>query len=193
MKIPTVPHDQSMRWVPNPPYYIRFKGIWDMQELYEGMVDWFRKRKYRFHEKVYKHKHPSPFGVERQYIWIAEREEEDYVRTTYEIYFHTYDAHDVDIAMPEGTKKVFTKGRIWMEIRNYTVFDWEGRFNKNAFYAHLKSFYNKFIIRKRFTQGWAPRIRYEAYALHNFVKKTLKATNDEFEHKAGGGFPKKFP
>ena len=53
---------------------IRFKGVWDMEDLYESMVDWFRRRKYKFHEKIYKHKHQSPFVIEIQYIWQAVRE-----------------------------------------------------------------------------------------------------------------------
>ena len=42
-----------------PTAYIRWTGVWDMQDLYESMVVWFRERKYKFHEKIYKHKHPS--------------------------------------------------------------------------------------------------------------------------------------
>ena len=66
-----------------PTTYVRFKGIWDMQDLYETIADWFRRRKYKFHERVYKHKHPSPFGVERQYIWEAERRETDFIQFVY--------------------------------------------------------------------------------------------------------------
>ena len=80
-----------------PVTYIRHSGIWDMQDLYESIADFFRRRKYKFHERVYKHKHPSPFGVERQYIWEAERKESDYVQFHYDVYIHTYDAHDVEV------------------------------------------------------------------------------------------------
>ncbi len=193
MKYPTVPLDHDGRWVPNPPYYIRFKGAWDMQVFYENMIDWFRKKKYKFHERIYKHKHPSPFGVERQYIWLAEKEEEDYVKSTFEVYFHTYDAHDIEIIANDGTKRVFTKGRVWIEIKNYTLLDWEGRWNENAFYAHLKSFYNRYVIRRRFTEGWAPRLRYEAFELHTFVKRMMNMENSEYEHMYSAGIHRKIP
>ena len=68
-----------------PTAYIKYKGIWDMEDLYESVIDWFRKRKYKFQEKIYKHKHPSPFGVERQYIWQAVRDETEYLRIEYNV------------------------------------------------------------------------------------------------------------
>ncbi|MBW2975752.1 hypothetical protein KY366_08595, partial [Candidatus Woesearchaeota archaeon] len=73
-----------------PPTYVRFKGIWDMQDIYDTIADWCRKRKLKFHERVYKHKHPSPYGVERQYIWDATRIENEYIQFIYHIYVHTY-------------------------------------------------------------------------------------------------------
>ena len=164
-----------------------------MQDLYERLVDWFRKRKYKFHEKIYKHKHPSPFGVERQYIWAADREVEDYLQTHYEIYFHTYDAHDIEVIQPDGSKKIFTKGRIWVELRNWLNLDWEERWNASSFYAHLKSFYNKYVFRKRFEQGWAPRMRYELYDLHALIKRILKMENDQYEFMYGGGYHRRIP
>ena len=68
------------RYAPTPTAWVRHIGVWDMQDLYESLVDWFRGRKYKFHELVYKHKHPSPFGVERQYIWRAESSEDGRVQ-----------------------------------------------------------------------------------------------------------------
>ena len=164
-----------------PVAFIRYKGVWDMQDLYETMVDWFRKRKYKFHEKIYKHKHPSPFGVERQYTWEATRKETEYVQFIYSIYFHTYDVHDIEV-ISNGKKKNFTKGRIWMEIKASIVTDFEKRWQESSFYAHLKDFYNKYIIKKSFTHGWAAKLRYELYELHALVKKKLKMESDEYEH-----------
>ena len=165
-----------------PVTYIRHKGIWDMQDLYESVADWFRKRKYKFHERVYKHKHPSPFGVERQYVWEAERAETEYVQFHYNVYIHTYDAHDVDVVAADGSKKIFTKGRIWIEIKANIVSDWEGRWKEKNFYSRLKDFYNKYIIKKNFEQGWIPKVRYEMYELSAIVKKQLKMESDEYEH-----------
>ena len=175
-----------------PASYIRHKGIWDMQDLYESIADWFRRRKYKFHERVYKHKHPSPFGVERQYIWEAERKETDYIQFKYNVYIHTYDAHDVEAVMADGSKKMFTKGRIWVEIKANIVSDWEKRWKEKSFYSRLRDFYNKYVIMKNFTQGWSPKIRYEMYELQAMVKKRLKMESDEYEHRHRPGGHRRF-
>ena len=59
-----------------------------MQDLYERIIEWFRLRKYKFQELIYKHKHPSPFGIERQYTWKADRKENEYVIIEYNMYIH---------------------------------------------------------------------------------------------------------
>src|SRR3989338_1471043 len=132
-----------------PVAYMRWTGIWDMQDLYESMVDYLRMKKYKFHEKIYKHKHPSPFGVERQYVWEAERKFEDYLQFIINIYFHTYDAHDIEVVMPDGTKKIYTKGRLWIEFKGFLVYDWEKRWEETKFFKSLRSFYNKYVIKKK--------------------------------------------
>ena len=175
-----------------PTTYIRFKGVWDMQDLYEFIADWFRRRKYKFHEKVYKHKHPSPFGVERQYIWEAIRKETGYVQFHYDVYIHTYDAHDVDVVTPDGSKKVFTRGRIWIEIKASVQTDWEKKWTGNTFYARLRDFYNKYIIRKDIETGWNPKIRYEMYELQSTLKSRLKMESDEYEYQHKLGVNRRF-
>ena len=167
-----------------PPSYIRHKGIWDMQDLYESIADWFRKRKYKFQERVYKHKHPSPFGVERQYIWEADRRETDYIEFHYDVYIHTYDAHDIEVVMADGSKKIFTKGRIWIEIKGSIATDWEKRWQESSFFSRLKDFYNKYVILK----NWGPKLRYEMYELQTMAKERLKMESDEYEHRHRGGY-----
>ena len=167
-----------------PTAYIRWTGVWDMQDLYEIMVGYLRGKKYKFHEKVYKHKHPSPFGVERQYIWEAERKFEDYLQFVINIYFHTYDAHDIEVVMPDGSKKEYTKGRLWMEFKGHIVYDWEKRWEETRFFRSLRSFYNKFIIKKKMEGIWWDLLWYrEIHKLIALVKERLKMQSVGYEHR----------
>tara|TARA_Y100000310_G_C20591160_1_gene768068 strand:+ start:46 stop:600 length:555 start_codon:yes stop_codon:yes gene_type:complete len=175
------------RYIPAPATWIRYTGVWDMQNLYEGVVDWFRKKKYKFHERIYKHKSPSPYGVERQYVWSAERKESEYVQVEYNVYIHTYDAHDVEVTAKDGTKNTYTKGRIWIELKNVVVFDWEGKWDSKAFFKHLKHFYNKYVIKKRIIQIYSPRFRTELYELNARIKELLKMQTEGFEHRDVSG------
>ncbi len=167
-----------------PSAYIKYKGVWDMQDLYESMIDWLRKRKFKFHEKIYKHKHPSPYGVERQHVWQATRNEEEYIQFVIDVYIHTYDAHDVEVKMKDGSMEKFTKGRIWFEFKGHIIYDYDKRFEKTAFYAQLRNFYNKYIVKKRMEQRWWDLLWYNnIQPLHNFVKERLKMESEGYEHR----------
>lgn len=169
--------------VATPSAYIRYKGVWDMQDLYQSMVDYFRERKYYFHESIYKHKHPSPFGVERQYVWYAERKETEYVLFHIDVYIHTYDASDIDVVDKSGTKKTLTKGRMWMEFRAHMEYDWENRWRKTPFQIKLMNFYNKHVVKKKMETWWWDRLWYrEVNQLHGHVKKRLKMESEGYEH-----------
>jgi len=179
------------RGAPTPVAHIKYKGVWDMQDLYESAIDWFRKRKYKFHEKIYKHKHPSPFGVERQYVWQAERNETEYLKIEYNVYIHTYDAHDVEANLPNGKTGVFTKGRMWIELRVNTIYDYKRGFEKSSFYRHIKDFYSKYFLKKSMEQMIDPKFRTELYNLHAFMQHRLRMESDEFEHADVGGVHRK--
>ncbi|HII17360.1 TPA: hypothetical protein HA361_05600 [Candidatus Woesearchaeota archaeon] len=167
-----------------PVVYIRYKGVWDMEDLYQQMVDWFRQRKYHFYEKIYKHKHPSPFGIERQYVWAAHRHEDDYLSFHISIYFHTYDAHDVEVLMKDGSTRAFTKGRIWMEFTGKMEYDDEKRWEERAFYYSLRNVYNKYVIKKKKEQLWWDQLWYrEIHQLYNLVQQRLKMESEGFEHR----------
>ncbi|MEK6809020.1 MAG: hypothetical protein AABY14_05005 [Nanoarchaeota archaeon] len=61
------------RWVPTPPAHIRYTGIWDMEDLYNSLADWFRYKKYKFKEELYEHRQPTAFGRGRIYLGIREK------------------------------------------------------------------------------------------------------------------------
>jgi hypothetical protein len=167
-----------------PPPHIRFKGVWDMQDLYEFMISWLRERKYKFHEKVYKHKHPSPFGAERQYVWLAEKEETEIYKFQIEIFIHTYDAHDIQVKMKDGKIRTFTKGRIYLEFHSRIFMYNDERWAKNRFWANLRIFLNNYIMRKKHGwDEWDVLIYRETQKLIWLTRRRLKMEYDEYEQK----------
>jgi hypothetical protein len=172
---------------------IRYKGVWDMQDLYESTINWLRERKYKFHEKVYKHKHPSPYGSERQYVWMAEQVVDDFVQATIDIYIHTYDAHDIEALDRNGERKLFTKGKIWAYLKIYFQFDHEGRFDKNSFWGNLRKFYQNYVIKKRIMQNYSPRFRNELVSLHKFMMQRLHMETKDYEYKNISGVHRRPP
>jgi len=73
--------------------YIQYKGVWDMQDLYEFLVSFFHSKKYNIYELKYILKHPSPFGVDIKNMWQAVSTTEEYYRAVIDIYIHQTDVH----------------------------------------------------------------------------------------------------
>ena len=167
-----------------PQAHIRFKGVWDMQDLYEWMASYLREKKYKFYERIYKHKHPSPFGVERQYIWTAENLVDDVYLFVIHIYMHTYDAQDIQVKLKDGSVKTYTKGRIWVEFGGGVKMYEDERWVSNRFWASLRIFLNNYIMRKK--HGWDiwDVLWYrEVHKLVWLTRRRLKMEYDEYEQK----------
>ncbi|MFC1768401.1 hypothetical protein ACFLZX_01430 [Nanoarchaeota archaeon] len=164
--------------------HIRYKGVWNMNDLYSKMADWFRKRKYNFYEKTYKHKAPSPFGKDRQYQWDGVRIEEDYYKFIINIYMHCYDVSDFEAKKPDGTSDILTKGRIWIEMTGRIDLDYDNKFEESKFYANLRNFYNNYVLKKRVEHILWDQLWYrEILKLHELIEKTLKMHTTEHEHR----------
>ncbi|MBS3131050.1 hypothetical protein J4212_01340 [Candidatus Woesearchaeota archaeon] len=179
-----VPIPEGMAHMQHYTNYLKYKGVWDMQDLYESMADFLRQQKFRLREVVYKHKRPSPFGVDRQYVWEATKEVEDYYRFHLDIFFHTYDARDIEVTMRDGAKKLYTKGRFWVQIRGAIVSDPDKRWEDRLFFAKLRNYYHKYVIQKKMEGVWGDDLHYNILEpLHHLIQERLKMESEEYEHR----------
>lgn len=171
-----------------PTVYVQYKGILDMQDLYEAIADFFRQKKFKFYEKLQRSRKPGPFGAEILYQFEARRKVEDYYEWVVNVNMETFDMHDVEVVSKDGTKKKMTKGRIWVQLYGTVVTDYEKVWEKNAFLAHLKSFYNKYVIKKRLESIWWDELQYSiVLKLHALIQERLKMSSEgyEFRHMHG--------
>ena len=182
------PSDFAYPTAPDYTYHIQYKGVWDMQDLIETLADYFKRQKFKLREKISIHKTPSPFGAERKYMWEAWRDVEDYYRFFVDIYFHTYNVQDIEVKLPDGSKKIYTKGRIWMQYKAYVVVDYEKKWEGNVFYAQLRNFYNKYVVQKKIEALWWDELHYKVgLKLRNLIQQRLKMETEEFEHRYFAG------
>ena len=171
-----------------PSVYVQYKGILDMQELYETIADFFRQKKFKFYEKQQRLRKPGPFGAEILYQFQARRKIEDYYEWVVEVNIETFDMHDIDIVSKDGTKKKMTKGRIWIQLSGLVETDYMKLWEKNAFLAHLKSFYNKYIVKKKIEAIWWDELYYKiVLRLHALIKERLKMISEGYETRHHGG------
>ena len=178
-------HNAEMQ---TPIVYVQYKGIFDMQDLYEAIADFLRQKKFKFYEKQNRLRRPSAFGAELAHNFEARRKVEDYYEFVVNINIETFDFKDVEVVLKDGTKKKMIKGRIWVQLYGTVVMDYEKIWEKGAFLAYLKSFYNKYIVKKKIEGVWWDELQYKiVLRLHALIKERLKMASEgsEFKHMAG--------
>ena len=170
------------------PIYMQYKGIFDMQDLYESIADFFRQKKFKFYETQQRLRRPGPFGAEILYQFKATRKVEEYYDWEVKVEIETFDMHDIEVVMKDGTKKKMQKGRLWIQILGKCETDYEKVWEKSAFLAQLKSFYNKYIVKKTFEGVWWDELQYKiVHRLHALIKERLKMISEGYETKHMAG------
>ncbi|MBI2653805.1 hypothetical protein HYX02_03250 [Candidatus Woesearchaeota archaeon] len=168
--------------IPTPTVYIQYKGIMDMQDIYESIADFFRQKKFKFYETQQRLRRPSPFGAEIAHNFVARRKVEDYYEWIVNINMETFDMHDIEVVLKNGTKKKMTKGRIWVQLSGKVEMDYEKLWEKSSFLAQLKGFYNKYIVKKKIEGVWWDELYYKiVLRLHTLIKERLKMESEGFE------------
>ena len=168
--------------------YFQYKGVWDMQDLYEFVASFFSRNKFKFYEKRLIHKRPGPFGPETYYIWEATRNEEEYYRFRINLFLHTFDTQDVEVVMKDGSKRAFTKGRLWIQFRGVVEMDYDKRWEDNTFYANLRNYYHSYVIKKKIEGIWWDRMYYKIFLkLQSLAKERLKMESEGYEHRYFAG------
>jgi hypothetical protein len=178
------PEDVFRKDAPAFTSYLQYKGVWDMQDLYEFVASYFHRQKFKFYEKKYIHKRPGPFGPETYHVWEAIRNVEDYYRYVISIFLHTFDTQDIEVVMKDGSKKIFTKGRLWVQFKGKTEFDYEKKWKENNFYVHLQEFYHKYVLHKKIEGVFWDQMYYDVVMkLQALVKTRLKMESESYEYK----------
>lgn len=161
---------------------VRYKGIFDMEGLYRLIVQWLKSRRYWFHETTYKHKIPSPFGVEEEIRFRAERKVDEYHEYDVDIYFHLWNMQEVEV-IKDGKKVKLIKARLDITITGTMTLDYQGRFDKSPFYQKLRHFYHAYMIKDKIEFVWYDTFYYRLIKLQALIKDYLdmQAKSHEYE------------
>jgi len=174
--------------LPTHTLYIQYKGVFDLQDVYQTVVDFFMHKKFKLNEKMHRHRRPTAFGAEQQQAFEAVRNIGDYYRWIVNINIESFDLKEVDVVLKDGTKRKMNKGRLWIQLYGVCETDYEKTWEKSAFLAHLKSFYNKYIVRKRAEGVWWDQLYYKiVLRLHALIKERLKMDSEGYETRHHGG------
>src|SRR3989344_8705210 len=96
-----------------PPITLRYNGLFDFDGLYAAIIDWAKNYGYRWHDKAYKHKVPSPRGAEHEIEWEITKEVTEYISYTISFTVHIWDLREVEVLV-DGKKKNLSNARVLM-------------------------------------------------------------------------------
>lgn len=151
---------------------LRYKGIFDFEQLYRIMRAWFSEREYDFFEKKYKDK-DKIMGHEIEVDWHAEREINEFCQNHIRIFFHGWDMNEIDVVKDGKKKKVF-KGRMLITFSAHLEMDYQNLWEKTAFHRFLRTFYIKNIIWHEIDDIWSDKLWYEANKIQQLAKQYLE-------------------
>jgi hypothetical protein len=172
----------KIKGLPNPAPIVRYKGLFDFDEVYASMAEWFKRYRFWFHEELYKHKVPSPLGAEQEINWYGTVNVTDYIQYRIDVIFHMWDLTEVEVVR-NGKKKTLTNARVEATISGTMIVDWQGNLDKNRFTRGLRTLYNKYIWRRKLESIYGDTLVYRVFDLHAYLKKLLdmQTTAHEYE------------
>ncbi len=165
-----------------PQMTLRYSGIFDWDGLYAAIIDWAKLYSYKWTEKAYKHKVPSPAGAEEEIEWILETKATEYLKYHITIAVHTWDMIDVDVEI-NGKKRTLTSARVYVIIDSRLEWDWQNNFGATSF---LKKLREKYFFISGSVYHW-DTLYYRVWGLHGMIKKyfDMQSKNNHYKKYLG--------
>jgi hypothetical protein len=157
------PHDDFI--------YMKMRGIIDLEQLYADVVQWFKNHSYETWDLDHKTKALHPTGREGEIVISGFRNEDDYSRWWINLRFDIWDSIPVEV-IKEGKQVTMYRCRLRVRIDPVFEFDYERRWDKNAFTRALRQFYWDAIIKRRY-QSEGDKFEYEVAEVQDLIKRTV--------------------
>lgn len=154
------------------PFRIKYDGLIDWASLYKLIYEWFTQRGYYFEEAGIKHKIPTPMGAEEEYKIAGWRKTTSYMQEEINLNIHFFEMREVEV-IKEGQKRNLIKARLIITFNGGVRTDYQERWSQTQFGQYIKSFYERYIIKKDLETVWWDRLYYVIYKLHNEIKLFL--------------------
>ena len=165
---------------------IRYNGLFDFDSMYSGLTDWAKNYEYRWHEKSYKHKVPSPKGAEQEYSWLLEKEVNDFVKYTVMVDAKAENLNEVKIDLGDGNIKTLFNAKIEIIINGTIEFDWQSKFKGGRWAELLGPLYMK-LMNKEFEIIYGDQLYYRVWNLHAMFKQFLDMSSKHHAYKGMAG------
>jgi hypothetical protein len=153
---------------------IVYVGVFDYQKLIRTIATWYADMGYEFHERMYKHKVPSPAGSEQEFAFEGWRKNTEYIKYWIYLSAHIWELKEVEVSI-NGQRKKMAKGKVQIILSMSVDFDYNEKFMSPAA-VKIQNFLHKYVWYKQITGGWEDECYYRMYKLHKVIKETLNMT-----------------
>lgn len=160
---------------------IRYKGIFDLNEVYRIIHDWLSSRSYETHEYRYKSIMQHTGCRERAFDWRAYRKETEFVMFWITVHFQIQDLMPIEV-VKDGKKKQLLKGLLLIRIQHEVEFDWGERFARSKMHQSIVKFLTTIMWKKKIDTLWEDKLRFKCYELANVIKESLDFMTKGNEH-----------
>lgn len=158
--------------------FVKYKGIFDFDQLYKNTVKWFKKRSFEFHE--YQLKERDPVIGETEYFWNGWRNDTEYIRVWVDVYLRMWDQSPVEV-VKDGVKKKLLRARIRVNLEAWMETDYEKKFDQSQFFRTIRNFYETVIAKKKL-DIYGDKVEYEVHDLAEHFKRqfNMMQTGNQF-------------
>ncbi len=162
--------------------WLRYSGLFDFDGLYAAVVDWAKVQGYMWHERVYKHKVPSPRGAKQELDWVLTKKITNYL--SHEIIFGvvSWDTTEVEVTI-EGRKKSLTNARIDIKMEGKLIYDQQNLFSGGRFIQKLGDWYRYVVFKKELESVYLDQLHYRILDLHAVMKKYFDLQAKKYAYK----------
>jgi hypothetical protein len=160
---------------------IRYKGVFDIHELYKIIYDWLISRGYQVHESKYKSIALQTGGKERSFDWNAHKKVTEFVMYWINLHFQFQDLMEVEV-IKDGKPKKLVRGLLLIRIQHKLEFDFGERMGRTKFHMSMVNFLTKIMWKKKIDTLWEDKLRFKCYELMNIIKETLDFMTKGNEH-----------
>lgn len=145
---------------------VSYTGVYNFEKFYRDLINWFKANGYFFHEKAHIEV-VRPAGKDYKIDFDASKEVDDYAKYSIKVEIWA-------LRTSKLGKENLNKGEIQVRIKGSMEVDYKNQFEKyGAVGKVMRSFYHKYIIKKRLWTKYAADVYVDTNNLITSVKSNL--------------------
>ncbi|HIH38606.1 hypothetical protein J4460_01385 [Candidatus Woesearchaeota archaeon] len=169
---------------------LMYEGLFDVEELYAMIQEWFREKGYDKREDK-NYETVTPTGKYVELVLEPWKKITDYAKFVVKIRMVMEDVKKVDIER-EGLKVTVNQGKVSMIFDAWFETDYENRWESKPEFFFIRTMFDRFIF-VPYTERFKARLLEDVNQLYGNIKGFLNLYRYESEAVSGPPTPTQFP